>query len=251
MQLVLNSIKQIPPITPTTAQVKVNFTLLGILPDFVQIYASSASGTGPSQLADTVDMSPPENQYDDIITLQAGIYYTIYACPRTGSKDNLDDQIDGQYWESYCQMETIITQASSSPPGGNMVPPVITSLTPQPATISQGNRITVAWSSPTHYDKFLVWWTENGIANAQGEIDSGGNSGSWTASTFPGNWYTFAVEGGVSDGWGYNYSAWGPTVRIMGSANLTSLRQYLQSSGVVSLRSVMHSGDTLRKFMKL
>lgn len=98
-QLVLTGLKQLPPITNTTAKVQVSFEILGILPDFVEIYASNASGTGPSQLADTVDMSPPEFQYDDIITLQAGTYYTTYACPRTGSKDNPDPTIDGEYWE--------------------------------------------------------------------------------------------------------------------------------------------------------
>ncbi len=254
-QLVLTKLEQVPPFTNDTAQVHVGFEIHGILPDFVQIYASSASGTGPSQLADMVDMSPPEFQYDDIITLQAGTYYTIYVCPRTGSKDNPDETINGEYWEWSCAVSTIITQASPSPPGGPLVPPVITNLNPQPATMNQGNRITVSWSSPTNYDKFLVWWTEDGVALQQGEIDAGGTSGSWTAPTAPGRWYTFQVEGGVSSGWSYDYSGWGPKVRIFSPPNLTSLRQYLLDSGVNpvgrSLRSLMPSNETLRKFMKL
>lgn len=121
--------------------------------------------------------------------------------------------------------------------------------------MNQGNRITVSWSSPTNYDKFLVWWTEDGIALQQGEIDSAGTSGSWTAPTAPGHWYTFQVEGGLSSGLGYDYSGWGPKVRILAPPNLTDLRQYLLNSGVNpvgrSLRSVMPSSDTLRKFMRI
>jgi hypothetical protein len=256
MQLILTGIKQLPPITSTTAQVQVSFEIHGILPDFVQIYAVNAAGTGLGVLVDKVDMSPPEINYDDPITLQAGTLYTIHACPRTGTEQNPDEMIDGAYWESYCVAGTITTLASSSPPGGNRPPPVIINLDPEPATINQDNRIAVAWSSTIHYDRFLVWWTENGVALAQGEIDTGGYSGSWTTRTRPGYAYTFAVDGGVSAGVsGFNYSGWGPTEKITASLNLTSLRQFLQHSGInpagEQLRSRMPSGVTLRKFMKL
>jgi len=255
MQLILTGIKQLPPITPTTAQVQVSFEIQGILPDLVQIYAVSASGNGLGSLVDKVDMNPPEIKYDENITLQAGIPYTIHVCPRTETGQILDDQIDGEYWESYCVAGIITTQASSSPPVGTLPPPVITNLDPEPATIHQGNSITVAWSSTIKYDKFLVWWTENGIALAQGEIDAGGYSGSWTAQTVPGANYTFAVDGGVGYTWGNDYSGWGPTKKITAVPNLTSLRQFLLHSGLnpigQHLRALIPTGVTLRKFMKL
>ncbi len=151
--------------------------------------------------------------------------------------------------------QTILPQ---SPPaaGEVLTPPFITNLDPQPATIHQGNSITVAWSSTIQYDKFLVWWTENGIAKIQGEIDADGYSGSWTAApTVPGASYTFAMNGGIGYTWGADYSGWGPTQKINAVPNLTSLRQFLQHSGLdpigQHLRSLLPTGVTLKRFMKL
>ncbi len=256
MQLGITAVKQIAPITATVAKVQVSFDLSGTLPDFVQIYAVTATASGPSNLIATVDMKPPTTQYDEIIALQAGTYYTLYICPRTGSEGTPDDQIDGVYWETYCAVASITTQAVSSSPGGNLPPPTITHIIPYPATIKQDSSMTIEWSAFRQYNKFLVWWTQNGIALAQGEINTTGSSGTWSVQTTPGYHYTFKVEGGVSAGLsGYDYSGWGPEVSVVAPANLNSLKQYLQNSGLhianQSLRALMPTGTTLRQFMKL
>ena len=255
MQLVIKELKQLPPITNTTAQVQVSFEIQGALPDLVQIYAGSAAGSDPSDLILVVPMTPPKTDYDVVIQLQAGSFFTITVCPRKGT----DPKIEGEYWESYCQWGNIITKAVSQT-GGTRPPPDIQTLSPQPATLSQDNRIIVTWSSSTLYNKIIIGWTENGIQMDQGEIDLGNpgkNSGSWTASTTPGAQCTFSADGGVSGGvfGNYNYSGWGPKVNITASQNSTSLKQFLENSGInpfgQTLNSLMPHGVTLREFMKL
>lgn len=197
----------------------------------MQIWASTQSGGAPYEVKDKVDITITEYQYTSLITLQAGGYYVINACPRTGSEDTPDEWIDDKYWTDYCVWGTIVTK-NLSPPLGDLVPPVITSVVPEPETMSQGNRITIVWSSPTQYDKFLMRVTESGVwtgGTQQGEIDITGFSGSWTVLTYPGNQYTFQVQGGVYAGIfsHYRYSRWGPTVAATAISNLRSLRRYL------------------------
>jgi hypothetical protein len=257
-QLVLRGLKQVPPTTDTTATIQISFDLLGILPDIVQIYAENAAGTDPANLADTIDINPTENQYTEDFTLLAGTYYTIYACPRTKTNGVLDDQIDGEYWETYCVSSAIVTQEPATS-GGNLPPPIISKLDPEPATITQGNSITVTWSSSVPYFKIHIGGTENGRAINQQEFDfpdPGSSSGSWTVSTIPEAHYTFNAQGGSGLG-GDTWSHWGPTVKITASPNLTSLKQILQHSGIniagQHLRQLMPSasGGSLRKFMQL
>jgi hypothetical protein len=80
-----------------------------------------------------------------------------------------------------------------------------TSPTPGHAMKASDDQITVKWTSQP-YNKFLIWWTQNGVAMDQGEIDDSQSGGSWTASPItPGALYTFSVKGGVSGGIGGNY----------------------------------------------
>ena len=181
--------------------------------------------------------------------------FTVGGLP-SGTIANLS--ICGNYEDGgplFCTNVQPRTAGNPPPVGGAFPPPVITNLDPEPAAINQSNSITVAWSSTIHYDRFLVWWTKNGVALAQGEFDAGGYSGSWRVQTVPGANYTFAVDGGVGYTWGVDYSGWGPTEKITAVPNLTSLRQFLQHSGInptgQQLRSLMPSSVTLRKFMNL
>jgi hypothetical protein len=191
--------------------------------------------------------------YDQQIQLTAGTIYTIYLCPRTGTQDAPDDDINGEYWESSCVPTTFTTTTQGPPTGPGLVPPVITSVVPQPAKVNMGNNVTIAWSTPTSYQQFQIWWTYDGEALEQGNTEAN----SWTAQTAPGHHYTFAVQGGVYRGISgtYNWSAWGPTVQVTPAKNLHSLRRFLQFSGIVlagaSLRSLMPAGETLRKFMQV
>jgi hypothetical protein len=254
-------LQQETPFTANVATLLIEFEVIGIKPDFVQIYAVNYGESTPAGLGDavhTVDMSITESQYSDAIQVNAGAIYTIWLCPRTGSKDNPDDQIDEAYWEGFCVGQTIVTK-SVPLPATQRQPPVITSIDAERATMTKPDRITVTWTSQP-YDKFLIWWTQSGAAMDQGEIDNSQSGGSWTAiPTTPGARYTFSVKGGVSGGIGgnYLYSDWGPTITATAPHHYSSLRLFLRASGInpgaQGLRSLMHQQHhpSLHKFMKL
>jgi hypothetical protein len=254
MQLAITGIKQVnlPPDAQGNVQVYVAFSIAGILPEHVQIYAENAAGTPPANLVDTVDIQGPDGPFEDTVKLKGGAYYTVYACPRN-DPENPDEQIDGEYWESYCASAVVITQVAAAP-AAPLTPPVITSLDPEGATIQYGNRINMTFSGPTPYDKFLISWS-----GLQGEVDPDNPStaGAWVAFTTPGSRYTFQVKGGQSGGifGNYHYSDWGPSVSVVASPNLTSLRQFLIRSGVnpagAKLSVLLPAGKTLRQFMQV
>ncbi|HEY4931214.1 MAG TPA: hypothetical protein VII23_06555 [Terriglobales bacterium] len=257
-QLEWVSLQQVKPFKPDGAQLLIQFRVLGLKPDFVQVYAVNYGETTPSGLADLKDAVPMDSPgpiYTSVIGVEAAAFYTIWLCPRSGEKDSPDDQIDEQYWESFCVGQTIVTQSVELPPNQRQAP-MITAIDAEPATLTQPDRITVRWSSQP-YDKFLIWWTQNGEGNAQGEVNS---SSSWIASpTVPGARYTFAVKGGTYGGvlGNYLYSDWGPTVKAKAPFHYSSLRQYLRASGInpgaQGLRSLMHQHHqpSVRRFMKL
>jgi hypothetical protein len=190
-------------------------------------------------------------------TVPAGAVYNVAVCPRTGDMQNPDDYMDEVPWETFCAWETIVARATESP-GGDQPAPWISSIDPEPANVTQPDRITVKWGSPQSYDKFLIWWTQNGEPMHQGESDNTASSGSWTASPVtPGARYTFAVKGGVSGGIGgnYLYSEWSPTLTVIAPQHFRSLRQFLVASGInpaaQGVASLMKGQKSLRAWMKL
>jgi len=258
-EIQFTGLKQQPPYTDTTATILAQFAFTGLKPDFVQVYAVNLGETDPGGLGDivdTVDLTIPDFNYSSVFTVPAGYFYRIWLCPRSGTKDNPDDQIDGEYWESYCVWQEIVARAS--PTTGQRQPPWVSGLDPEPLNLKQPDRITVKWSSPQAYDKFLIWWTQNGADMAQGEVDGTATSGSWTASpTVPGARYTFAVKGGVSGGilGNYLYSDWSKAIAVVAAQHSLSLRQFLTSSGInpaaQGVSSLLKGQTSLRKFMKL
>jgi hypothetical protein len=102
----------------TVANVVIEYNIQGPLTevDFVQLYAVSAAAADPSIVspADFVqdfDVTPPEPSYTKTFQLAAGSIYTIFLCPRTGSQDDPDDEINGDYWEDSCVFKTFATTA--------------------------------------------------------------------------------------------------------------------------------------------
>lgn len=276
MQLVITALTQVAPFSNTSASLKVSFQISGDLPKFVQIYAAPAGGgVGSAQLVQTVDTKSGVNQYNDIqFSLSPGVYFAVRVCPRTGSKDQPDDTIDGSAWETYCAVAYIATK-SQEPAPVSLDPPVIHVLVPHPANVKEPNRITVMWSSSTSYDKYVLGWADVGyqedpnavnyaavlqnppwnFPNQSQDIAQKGTSGSWDVPTQPNHLYLFHVNGGISQFWNYKYSAWGPTTALVAPRNLTSLRVYLRESGInptgQGLRSLVSSGQTVRNFMQL
>jgi hypothetical protein len=254
------SVKQ-TTFTSPSCKVLINFEVLGPKSqiDLVQVYAvnSTSPPRGLGDVVDTVEMQITESQYSSLVELQSGAFFTLHLCGRSETNGVLDDTIDGVYWETLCVAQPFVTRTVEPPPG-MYPPPIITSSDPEPATITQPNSIRISWRSSMNYDKFLIWWTagQSPLPEPQGESDQSGYSGSWTAApTIPGVIYAFSVKGGVSALGGYLYSDWGPTVKVSATHNLTSLRQFLQRSGIdpagQGVRSLMSSETSLRKFMKL
>jgi hypothetical protein len=165
----VTSIKQAEPIA-SPASVQIDFNVLGILPDLVQVFASGLSGD-IGILKDEVEMSPPEISYTSTIQLAGGSFFSISLCPRTVTNGVLDDKIDDQPWETFCTFTTITTQAPGT--GGDKPAPVITTAEPHPATIKQQNGIKISWRS-VHYELFNVRFAEQGNPENQVEIDSPG-----------------------------------------------------------------------------
>jgi hypothetical protein len=244
------------------ANMLITYQIDGPGADFVELYAVNAAATDPSLLDHSADgnwitdfdVSLDEFIYSQSFQLGAGSIWTLFLCPRTGSQDDPDNEINGDYWESSCVFRTVTT-TTSAPSGPGLVPPKITSTVPAPATLKQGNTITITWSSPTTYQKFQIWNTFDGEPLEQGSTEGEPPANSWTAQTAPGHRYTFQVQGGVSGGFSYTWSSWGPMVSVLAVENLHSLRQCLIYSEInpagAVLSSLVPSGDTLRNFMQL
>jgi hypothetical protein len=248
MELQITSLKQVPPITDTDATVEIGFSVQET--DVVEFYASTA----PQGVLDrgniqaVVETSPPKSDYVEQLHLRPGAMYTVAACPRSGTKDAPEDYVDGEYWEGYCAYSFITTRSTGSPPSGGVPAPVVTSLEPRPTTMKQGSSVIVDWTGALQYDRFTIRWTDNGIVLQQQDVSTGGSTGSWRAPTTPGHHYTFAVDGHAG-----TWSGWGPAIDFYAPANLSSLRAFLEASGVPpsgqSVRQLMAGQASVKAFM--
>lgn len=231
--------------------------------DNVQVYAINAANGGPNglgDLVDTVDMTITDYQYASVVDLQAGAVYTLALCPRSVTNGTLDDQIADIYWETVCVFESFTTQVDL-PQTGKPRPPVITNLQFKPATVKDDASIKVTWEADAtaNYQCFQIRWNEGGHSREQGEVDYDHypiTTGEWTATpVFPRERYSFAVNGGVSGGFQCNYYDWGPVANITAPSNLTSLRQFLSTSGInpvgADIRQLVSPLTSLSRFMKL
>jgi hypothetical protein len=147
---------------------------------------------------------------------------------------------------------------STPPPPGRPVP-VIAATQTYPASLREENRIKVSWTSAHNYDVYQVRWNLKGRppeTDTQVTINSGGTTGFFVAQpTVAGRVYTFTVQGGDSVLTGHSWSHWSTAKEVTAARNLTSLKEYLLLSGIdptrQSIRSLMPSDVTLRRFMKL
>src|SRR4051794_14664678 len=105
----IRSIGQAQPIA-SPASIQVDFTVFGILPDKVQVYAGGVSEE-LSRLVDEVDMTPPEIDYTSSFQLASGTAFVLHLCPRTTTDGVPDDKIDEQFFESFCTRMPFTTQA--------------------------------------------------------------------------------------------------------------------------------------------
>jgi len=209
------------------------------------------NGQATFEVVNSVDQDGnPDPDLPDQVRISADGYGPLFA--------TVNPPPDGPSSVAFC------LQPYSDQPGQNpsLQKPSAPTLKAQPSTMTTDASILVSWTSPQSYDKYLIWWTYQGAPQGghfpQGEVDNTGTSGSWTATPVsPGYTYIFQVEGGNKNFWGILksvYSGWGPSSRIEGPANLTTLKGYLQASGVSlpqNMRSLMAPQTSLSKFMKL
>ena len=252
----IRGINQARPIA-SPASMQIDFTVLGILPEKVQIYAGGVSG-GLSRLVDEVDMTPPEIDYSSSFQLAGGTAFVIHLCPRTTTDGVPDDKIDDQFFESFCTRTTLTTLAPP-PPGPRPKPPAprITSLDPHQATLHDEGDIVAHWTAVTNFDQYHVIAGDTGGPSGEVEIDSPGTNGFFRLTpTIPGRQYTFKVQGCITHTIGLNDCSLftSPETLIM-PPNTTSLREFLRlsrislDSGVRSIGAPVLSG--LRAMMRL
>jgi hypothetical protein len=241
---------------PGTCKVLINFNVTGPKSgiDNVQVYAVNAVDTisaGLGDVVDTVDMQIQEYQYTSLVDLQAGAKYTLALCPRSISDTDgtLDDQTEGEYWESVCVSFPFTTRTSQAPPI-SLTPPVIVSVQAVPKSLHQSNGMRISWISSIYYDAWNVTWMLAGlpVTRAQSpELDFSGASGSYFCPPLitptRGEKYSIQVEGGQSlIGGGHNWSGWSAPVQVTAIATTNSLRAFLTASGV-------HGANGIKTFL--
>jgi hypothetical protein len=228
----ITSVKQLQPVS-APAQVQIDFIVLGILPDIVQIYAGGVSNQ-VGGFVDKVDINSPENTYTTIITLAAGTAFFLSLCPRTLTNGILDDQMDEKDWQTFCSMVPFTTQAPEPPTHPRQPIPAIGSIEPHQPTLRNPGKIDVHWTATANFDLFHFMWMEQPHGWNQVEINSGGRSGVFTVSpATPGRTYEFKVQGCVSKLIGQDDCSFfsDPTTFVMPAAT-RSLREFLRLSNV-------------------
>lgn len=259
----VTSIKQAEPIA-SPASVQIDFNVLGILPDLVQLSASGISGD-IGILKDEVEMNPPEISYTSTIELAGGSFFSISLCPRTVTNGVLDEKMDDQPWETFCTFTTIITKAPGTAPPPPPGVPTITSIEPDQASLndSEGN-IVVRWqNSPA--DKYHFMWTDEVPAptTLSGwhavELNAHNTTGFafQVPNTVVGRTYTFKVQSCIVFDLGPDRcSAFCPNRSVVMPTNTRSLRTFLALSdahlnpGIRSLGPAAF-GAGIRKMMHL
>jgi hypothetical protein len=228
----ITSIKQLQPIS-APAQVQIDFIVLGILPDIVQIFASGVSDQ-VGGFVDKVDINSPENTYTTIITLAAGTAFFLSLCPRTVTNGVLDDKIDDQPWETFCTRIPFTTQAPPPPPHPRQPVPTISSIEPHQATLRNAGKIDVHWTATTNFDLYHFMWMEQPHGWNEVEINSGGRSGVFTVSpAIARRTYAFKVQGCISKLIGLDDCSFftDPKTFVMPTGT-HSLREFLRLSNV-------------------
>lgn len=240
--VLVHSIRQVQPIA-SPASIMIQFTVLGILPDKVQVYAGGVGGQ-LAELKDEVDIAPPEIDYASTFELASGTAYRIHLCPRTTTDGVPDDKIDDVFFETFCTRLDFTTQApAAAAPTGPTAPraPVIEAVTPRQATLHAPGRIDVAWNAPDRCDKYHFLWTDSFPAPATqvgwSETEIGAPQSRGGAFSIPntslGRAYTFKVQGCQAFDLGPdNCSPFSPQAAFQMPPNTRSLREFLRLSHV-------------------
>ena len=195
------SIKQVVQVglDAGTAKVRIDFLILGILPDLVEIYAASASNS-LGQLIEQVEINSPENDYSSLIDLPAGSEFFLHLCPREKENGVLQDQIDDQPFETFCSVVAFTTTASvPGTPRPKPAAPNISGIEPHQATLHADAFIVIRWTAVTNFDQYHFMWREQPQGFTEIEIESAGTSGFFKLMPVtPGRTYSFKAQGCIT-----------------------------------------------------
>jgi hypothetical protein len=242
----------------SVAKARIDFLVLGIPPDVVQIWAAGVSDN-LGRLVEQVEITPTENDYSALIDLPAGNEFFIHLCPREQEKGVLQDEIDGQPWETFCTMTAFTTKASlDATPRPKPPAPRIGLIDPHQPTLTGDARIVVHWTAVTDFDQYHFMWREQPHGFTEIEIESGGRSGFFTVQPVSaGRTYSFKVQGCIVHLIGLNdCSPFSEPVDFVMPQYVRSLGQFIKLSlvtlkpGIRSLGSQVVSHG-IRAMMRL
>jgi hypothetical protein len=249
--------------TPSSATCKVEilFELNGPHSniDLVQVYAIPAGQTisnGLGNVVDSVDVSIPENQYASVPELPAGSSFTIALCPRSKTGSTLDDQIDGQYWETFCVFQPFTTTLTLG-----IGSPQVSVSSIKPATLNQPNQVAIAYSGNDYTDGQVLWGPVNNPRQTEVSFQPAepGNepvyNGTYTANIPPalqGQILSFTVQ--VKNSY-TDDSLWYPTtIGVLSARNYRSVSQFLQASNVqlpTGIKYLLKGGHSVRALLQI
>lgn len=249
------SVTQVNYTVPTCA-VNVAFNIGGPHEDIdsVQIYAIPAGEGSPSpglgNVVDSVDLTMTEFEYATSVQLPAGTAFTIGLCPRSETGGVLDDQIDDQYWETFCIFRQFTTMLNAGP--GN---PQVTVNSIQPFTLNNTNQITIAWSGFDYTNGNVYWgplnnqlenewsWT---VVDQGNEPQYSGSQSFTIPSSLQGKILAFKVEF-VNN---YLNTTSQTIIGVQSARNYHSVRDFLQASNVKFPSGVNHP-PSMRAMMQI
>lgn len=254
------SIKQMTFTSPSaTCKVEINFHIGGPHNDIdlVQVYAIPAglgNSAGLGNVVDSVDVDTTEFDYPSTPDLPAGTSMTIGLCPRSTTGGVLDDQIDDQYWESYCIFRPFTTTLDAGPDD-----PEVTVSAIEPATLNNPNQITIGWSGSNFTNGQVLWgplnnafeytwsWT---VTDQGNEPQYSGQQTFVIPSALQGKILAFRVE--VVNTF-QDTSLWFPTtIGVQSARNYHSARNFLEASKVSFPTGARHFGKhSLRALMQI
>jgi hypothetical protein len=253
------SIKQMT-FTAPTCKVEINFHVGGTRTDIdvVQVYALPAGQAYPSaglgDVVDTVDLGDPNEgpDYPSTPDLPAGTILAIGLCPRSKTGDTLDDQIDGEYWESFCIFQQFTTTLSVGPSD-----PQVSVTSIQPYTLKNPNEITISWSGSDYTDGQVLWgplnnpmeYTYSFQATDVGNVPSYQGSNVFAIPpALQGKILSFAVEVRNQHN---DATLWSrTTIGVQSARNYHSVRQFLQVNDV-KFPAQVRQPPSLRRFMQI
>lgn len=255
------SIKQ-TTFTSPTCKVEINFHVGGPHNDIdlVQVYAIPAgqiySSAGLGNVVDSVDLDMTEFDYPSVPDLPAGTSMTIGLCPRSKTGGVLDDQIDDQYWETYCTFQSFTTTLHVGP--GD---PQVTVNSIEPATLNNPNQIVIAWSGSDYTNGQVLWGPLNNAreyewswtVTDQGNLPQySGEQAFSIPSALQGKILAFRVQ--VVNTY-QDASLWVPTtIGVQSARNYHSARDFLQASKIgfpTGVRPFLKSAHSLRALMQI